>query len=334
MPDQIEMTAPPLPDKISTFTLDGPIEPDRVPEGFTLEHAADAGLLDGVLEEASAFMRDALDAADEAVLAPDAELAHLRGSVRPALLPLMQQWEEKDRARLADPGRRWLTREGQAEADAQFTRDRDTAFGRLEAPLAAELGRIEARAAEALAAARAPMARPAHHDQALRLAASLSHMTPAHGLPVLAEFLKDGLEDPALLFAALPFLRSMYDREGSQWTRHVGLLRAATTCQKVVEAFAARRARPAEARLERVSRTRWELGQAMAAASNPDPKLRAGAFAAVDQEDRPVLFPDAPVPKPTLRTSAPTTLREFRRLSVPRERRAADQRRRRATGEE
>src|SRR5205085_11242843 len=105
--------APPIPDAIHTFSPTGePGDPAKVPAGFTLAREADATYLDDALAAVRVASAELLSDAAEAVLRPDAGLAHVRGAVRPAILPVIDEWDAKATAHLADPDRRWLSPEG------------------------------------------------------------------------------------------------------------------------------------------------------------------------------------------------------------------------------
>jgi len=324
-------TAPPTPDSIHTFSWGRPGDPSKVPEGFTLAREADGAYLDDVLDAARGAVTELLDAADDAVLAPDPAVAHLRGAVRPLVLPLIAEWDAKSRAHLADPERRWLSRDGLVNADRKFAAAREAALAETEAKLVAQLDALEEQASADFAAANVIAVEARHDDTALKFAAMLSHITVAHGLPVIASFIRDALGDPALAYAALPYLRSLFDREGTEWTRNSELLRATRACEKIVEASSARRAKPAAAKRERVQRARWELSQVLAAARELDPGARSSALGAVDSDGRFVLFPDEPAPPPP-RPGARNlnSPRPFRRAAVSAAQRASDKRARAA----
>ena len=101
--------------------------------------------------------------------------------------------------------------------------------------------------------------------------------------------------EPALAYAVLPYLRSMFDRPGTDWTRHVDLMRAVNACQAIVKASSASQVTTARAKLEQVQRARWQLREMLIAVKEPDRRARTALLNAVDGDGRLVLFPDEPV---------------------------------------
>jgi len=310
--------APPTPPEIHTFTLDRQAaNPDQVPEGFTLAREADATYLNDALDAVRAAVNAQLDAADEAVLATDPVVAHFRGVVRPALVTVLAELDAREKAHLADARRARLTKEGREEEDRQLSAARAARLDAAVAPLLERLDELEADASDELAAANG-LAVDAHHDDvALKLAATLSHVTVAHGLPLIARFIKDAVNEPGLAYAALPFLRSLFDREGTAWTRHVDLLRATRACEAIIQASSARAAKPAAAKVEAVKRVRWQLQEMVVAVKEPDRHARTALLNAVDGDGRLVLFPDDPAPAPRPRENLKDLPpgRPFRRIT-------------------
>ncbi len=315
------------PDSISTFVWDSPrpeerTKPDQVPEGFTLAHEADATYLDDVFEDVKSQLAEWDTEDDRALFAPDPHLAYLRGTVRPRLQPLLEKWDALAKTHFSDPNRRLYTEEGQRVAEETFMEAARADRAEVEQALATELDRLEDEAAAVVNQTSGIHVTAKHDGTALQLSTMLSRMTPAHGLPVLASFIRDAIKERGAAYAVLPVLRSMYDGMpgAEQWTRHVGLLRACNALKAIIDAVPG--SAPAKARLERIQRTRGDLIQVLASARGDRQAMRM-----IDNEGRLVLFPDAPTPRPREPEPEPPPY-AGRRLRVSAAQRASDERER------
>jgi hypothetical protein len=263
-----------------------------IPQGFALP--AD----DGGFEAALAETKRVLDAVARAVedRGPDPDLAQFRGSVRPAVEDTVAMWDERAKAHYADPARSRFKDEALQEMDREFQARRQAAMDQLRDKLAASLSALENAKYD-----RAPAMRiaPEHDDKALRLAAELSHLSPATGLGRIGEFLGECAEDPALAFVGRRFLREIFQRPGTPWTRNTDLYRALAALDGIVAA-SDRLSTGGEA-LAGISATRTELTYFFDALNDPI----AGRFALGMQAsgtgrvgDAPAFFSDPPTTAP------------------------------------
>lgn len=159
----------------------------------------------------------------------------------------------------------------------------------------------------------------------LLLVQELGATSPKHGLPLLQWEIREAALDPAArgpLLSALPLLRSLYENQQSPYGGSVLLHRLIRTANDLM---ASADVHVAQARLERIERTKWEIDSFVRNALD-------GGTEALDRDGRPVLLPPEPPPKPLpMPRSAP---HPFRRLTSEATRAADEKRRRKRQDEE
>ncbi len=262
-----------------------------IPAGFALP-TDDVAEFEAALVE----IRRVLDRVSSAVeeRGPDRDLARFRGSIRPAVETTVQMWDERAKSHYADPARNRFKAEALQQEDRAFEERRAAALDALQVKLAQELTALESARYE-----RAPgiEIEREHDDKALRLAAELSHLSPATGLSRVGEFLHEAIEDPALAFVGRRFLREIFQRPGTPWTRNAELYRCLTALDQIVEAHSA----VGGSQTEDIGSTRTELDRFFDALRDPV----AGRFALGIKAsgtgragDAPAFFPDEQVAAP------------------------------------
>src|SRR5262249_42485983 len=79
---------------------------------------------------------------------PAPALAHLRGAVRPAVLPVLAAHDARLAAARAAPARRFMNEAGVRDEEERLLRERDAAVDAASAPLIGSLAAMESRLAE------------------------------------------------------------------------------------------------------------------------------------------------------------------------------------------
>jgi hypothetical protein len=207
----------------------------------------------------------------------------------------LKEYDAKLAALLADPRLHFLSHAGIEDRDRTFYAERHAAIDKLAADLSARLDKAAAQIeSEGDAALTFEVTRD-DRAEALQLMEVLEKVGPAHGITLAVEFLNDG--NKAAIYELLPMLRSLFDREGSTWTRNESLLRVIRGAEALLSNPVATQL--FQARRERIERARWEIAQLVAAAKDRDAAARKQVFEMKDGDGKLAYLPDEPVvPRP------------------------------------
>jgi hypothetical protein len=245
-----------------------------------------------------AWVRGQDEVATRMLTQRDATLDPLRTRVRPALQPIMVAFDAQraNAHKAAAPdGTATLTPRGLDERLAEIERNRAGAVEAVVAP-AREALADAARQTRAQLATVGDTATEADAEAAAQVAHCVAILTPANQVPLLARWLRDAAAagDVGRVAALVPYLRSLEETTGGapDVAALVSLAnRATATWQHTV----------ASARLARIERMQWELGELTTAALQGGPngdllmRLRGFELLADDDGDG-AAAPPAPAP--------------------------------------
>lgn len=240
----------------------------------------------------------------EPVLAEfDAQLASVKNQVRAPGMTADEMRDLTGQGRLSAAGsetspdhQEWLALQAHIAQRGTLT---GHGFAKAKADIAAKrkaalddaFGKVRVRLDEAEASVRRQQAetRPKPKDEdvqaAIGLMVQLGMTNPAHGSPILAEFVADAARamDAPRAAAALPMLKSLYETEGP-WRGSPELLGLIGKAERVSRTW---QGTVTAARLERIKRTRHDLNQY-------EQEVAEGV--SYEVEGVPRLFPEEPEP--------------------------------------
>jgi len=216
---------------------------------------------ENALYETFADVRASLDeqAEREAGAPPDPTLINLRVQIRDVVKAFADRDAQLVKAHYDDPTRSRYKPEGLSQLDQEFETARANERAALKAKLDQQLDVVEDSVHERIEQSNGLQVGSDDDAAALRFVKLIAFATPSNRAGVIADFMKEAAQAPALAYSVLPLLRSLIERGGgSLYGNDYELAKAAEVLNQIVEA------RPGIARagadLRLVEETRRQLG--------------------------------------------------------------------------
>ncbi|HEV8263733.1 MAG TPA: hypothetical protein VGQ06_02200 [Gemmatimonadales bacterium] len=188
----------------------------------------------------------------------DPDLAGAVATVMPLLRRITEPFKERMQAIREEQRTGQLTPKGVHQRLAALQEQlqqvqEDQVFGPVERRLQAAEQKYESFLSP-------PTLTPKHRETATAVAAELQHLAPSHGLPRVAEVLRDAAKanEFGTVSALLPFLKSKIETKGSEW---YGSDEAFAMVRRMEDAAVSWQRPVGEARLQIVKDLQWKLSQ-------------------------------------------------------------------------